>query len=337
MAGQHLNVSNAALGEAYPEAMASSRPKRIRLRLFFEFERPRNGREVLIDDPAVGENVAVVPVKTVLTAVAAASDTSRFTPHVYDPTADCFISLTENAPDTIIAEAPAESVPDKSRALWRIDVKLVAGKGGGRSAGSLAESLVCDSSATALTGSWFGIGIARGKTASNHGSLWRSALQLGAALTFTIGRRYEKKVEGSADIYKTYRQVPCLPFEDVGAFMAAVPIDAQIVAVEYGGMYLTDFEHPKRAVYVLGSEDSGLPPALVQHAHRHVSIPTAGGRPNSLNVAAAGAIIMYDRQLKRMKADREWNKDVEQSSAAAEKASSCVVWDDPKLPEGGDD
>ncbi len=59
---------------------------------------------------------------------------------------------------------------------------------------------------------------------------------------------------------------------DVAAFVASSPIDTQIVAVEYGGTPLLDFRHPKRAVYILGSEDAGLPPGLVTRAHHHVSI-----------------------------------------------------------------
>lgn len=273
--------------------------ERFRLRLFYEFERPRNGREIILNVPTCHADSHFVPTNLMLSAIKNAIDTTRFTPYVYDTQADCFISLAANPPDSIRADPPAENLSNSSRALWRVDVKLVGGSAGFSTARGLADRLVCDSSRTSLTGNWFGIGIARGKTASNHGSLWRSALQMGAALTFTIGQRYEKKVEGSADIFKTYRQVPCIAYEDLGAFMVSSPIDTQIVAVEYGGTELTEFKHPKRALYVLGSEDSGLPPALVQHAHHHVSIPTADGRPSSLNVAAAGAMIMYDRLQKQ--------------------------------------
>ena len=39
---------------------------------------------------------------------------------------------------------------------------------------------------------FFGIGIVAGKTAGNTGTLWRSAYQLGASFTFTIGARHAK-------------------------------------------------------------------------------------------------------------------------------------------------
>jgi tRNA G18 (ribose-2'-O)-methylase SpoU len=48
-------------------------------------------------------------------------------------------------------------------------------------------------------------------------------------------------------------------------------------------------------VYVLGDEKDGLPADVVALCSHHVSISTAEGRPDSLNVAAAAAIVMYDR------------------------------------------
>lgn len=269
----------------------------VRLRVYYEFEKPRNGRQVILENAVLTENQPVCKAFDVWQAIQTLLDSDRFVPHVYQETADCFVQIENSSDQLITAEVPSEQGQ-----LHHIDVKLVSRTDSGRASGNLAQRIVCDSSLTCLTGSWFGIGIVRGKTASNHGSLWRSALQFGAAMTFTIGKRYEKKIEGSADIYKTYRQIPCLAYENVGNFMASVPVDTQIVAVEYGGTNLTEFKHPKRALYVLGSEDMGIPPALVQFAHAHVSIPTAEGRPSSLNVAAAGAVIMYDRQLKEIQA-----------------------------------
>lgn len=294
-------ASPIAMPSTPPEALPPCPPKSIRLRVYHEYERPRNGRELHL--PLRGGTAAPTATASALHAVLSASiDATRFTPHIYHPSADCFVPVLPDSDRVFAAEPAAEGA---LLALPHLDVKLVRASDAGRGAGGLAQQLVCDSSATALTGSWFGIGIVRGKTASNHGSLWRSALQFGAAMTFTIGRRYEKKVEGSADIYKTYRQVPCVAYPDVSAFVEAAAVDAQVVVIEYGGEDLSQFKHPKRAVYVLGSEDAGVPPALVQHAQAHVAIPTAPGRPSSLNVAAAGAVVMYDRQMKMARAKRE--------------------------------
>lgn len=255
----------------------------ILLRVYYEFERPRNGivKRLSASSPVSGAQI--------LSCLRGHYDGDRYAAHVYDDDVESFAPLSESEDVSIHAEE------DPSKKLSRIDVKLVQAKPIIR-----ADALLCKSSETDLTGSWFGIGIVRGKTASNHGSLWRSALQFGAGMTFTIGKRYDKKVEGNADIFKTYRQMPCIGYESVAAFMTNSPVDAQVVVIEYGGEELVTFEHPKRAVYVLGSEDAGVPPALVTRAHKHVAIPTADGRPSSLNVAAAGAIVLYDRHIKMM-------------------------------------
>mmetsp|Transcript_14365 Transcript_14365/g.46145 ORF Transcript_14365/g.46145 Transcript_14365/m.46145 type:complete len:86 (+) Transcript_14365:351-608(+) len=63
-----------------------------------------------------------------------------------------------------------------------------------------------------------------------------------------------------------------------------------------GGVPLHEFEHPERAVYVLGSEDAGLPPSVVRACHLCVSLE--GLRAASYNVAVAGSILMYDRHRK---------------------------------------
>lgn len=270
----------------------------VRLRIYHDLEKPRSGRQILIfsEGRENEKNVSTprVRISAIQTVLDDHVDSSMYTPHVYTGESECFVPLT-----SITSEFYTSELAPLVTGLPRIDVKLVPKRISAVSTvGELAKQLACDSSDTSMTSSWFAIGILRGKTAANHGTLWRSALQFGAAMTFTIGKRYEKRVEGSADVYKTLRQIPCMPFPDVATFMASCPVDAQIVVVEYGGTDLTTFTHPKRAMYVLGSEDCGIPPALVARAQWHISVPTAEGRPTSLNVATTGAIIMYDRLTK---------------------------------------
>ena len=84
---------------------------------------------------------------------------------------------------------------------------------------------------------------------------------------------------------------------DWNAFSEAQPFGALLVAVEMGGeSSLEEFEHPERAVYLLGAEDTGLPESVVRACHRHVTLPVE--RYESFNVAVAGAIVMYDRLAK---------------------------------------
>ena len=138
---------------------------------------------------------------------------------------------------------------------------------------------------------YFGIGIHGGKNEANQGTLWRSAWQLGAAFTFTVGARFEKT---SADTTKTWTTIPAYAYPDWSVFAAAQPYCAAWVAVEMGGTPLEDFTHPDRAVYVLGSEDNGLPTSVLRACAHHVSLPVAEeGRTASFNVAVTGSMIRY--------------------------------------------
>ena len=66
----------------------------------------------------------------------------------------------------------------------------------------------------------------------------------------------------ASDTTRAWRRVPLVQHNGWNAFAAALPFGAVLVAVEMGGEPLHAFEHPERAVYVLGSEDNGLPDAV---------------------------------------------------------------------------
>jgi tRNA G18 (ribose-2'-O)-methylase SpoU len=146
---------------------------------------------------------------------------------------------------------------------------------------------------------FFEIGIFRGKTPANVGTLWRSAYQMGAAGIFTIGRRYPNQ---ASDTVKAYRHIPCREFADFDAFHDALPYDCPVVAVEMGGKSLGKFTHPERAIYLLGAEDHGIPDRVLARCHHVIALPSI--RTESYNVAVAGSLVMYDRQSKR----QEWEQ-----------------------------
>ena len=138
---------------------------------------------------------------------------------------------------------------------------------------------------------YFAIGICNGKAAVNQGTLWRSAYQLGAAYVFTVGRRYKKQ---HSDTTKTWRHVPMFnwsTFEEMNR-----PMDCVLVGIEMGGESLMEFEHPERAIYLLGAEDHGLPDDILKQCDAIISIPSI--RTESYNVSVAGSIVMYDRASK---------------------------------------
>lgn len=141
---------------------------------------------------------------------------------------------------------------------------------------------------------FFEVGIYRGKTPANVGSLWRSAYQLGASGIFTVGKRYPNQ---ASDTVQAYRHIPCREYADFDALIAGLPYGCPLVAVEMGGRPLAKFTHPERAVYLLGAEDHGIPASLLARCHHIVSLPSI--RTQSYNVAVAGSLVMFDRQTKR--------------------------------------
>lgn len=68
-----------------------------------------------------------------------------------------------------------------------------------------------------------------------------------------------------------------------------------IALVPRADLALSDLELGARATFVLGAEREGLTPEVVQKCDEVVSIPIRESA-ESLNVAAAGAIALYDRR-----------------------------------------
>jgi RNA methyltransferase, TrmH family len=78
----------------------------------------------------------------------------------------------------------------------------------------------------------------------------------------------------------------------LGAFEAGE--DAYRVALApRDGVPLPDLELPERVIFVLGAEREGLPAEVLGAADAVATIPQAG-RAESLNVATAGAIALYE-------------------------------------------
>lgn len=143
-----------------------------------------------------------------------------------------------------------------------------------------------------MTRGYFGVAVYHPKHETNVGTLWRSAWLYDAAFLATVGRRYQKQ---AADTPGTSNHVPLIHYADLDDLIEHLPFSCPLVGVEMtqGANPLPTFVHPPRAVYLLGAEDHGLPPKVVERCHRLVQIPSAKGW--SMNVAVAGSIVMYDR------------------------------------------
>jgi tRNA G18 (ribose-2'-O)-methylase SpoU len=142
---------------------------------------------------------------------------------------------------------------------------------------------------------YFGIGIYHNKYDENIGTLFRSGLILGASFIFTIGKRYGKQC---TDTPKSWRQIPLYHYKDTEDFLTHIPISTEIVGIEMDddSIDLKKFEHPHRAIYLLGAEDYGIPEDLLERCDHVVRLYGE----YSMNVSVAGSIVMYDRLNKSM-------------------------------------
>jgi len=139
---------------------------------------------------------------------------------------------------------------------------------------------------------YFAIGAERMSKALNLGNLMRSAHGFGAHFTFTIGATYQA-LEARADTSKGRDHLPHYDWRTLDEM--ALPQGCKLVGVELldSAIDLPSFRHPLRAAYVLGPEQGSLSAPLLARCDLVVRIPTRF----CINVAMAGAIVMYDRTL----------------------------------------
>jgi tRNA G18 (ribose-2'-O)-methylase SpoU len=137
---------------------------------------------------------------------------------------------------------------------------------------------------------YFAIGAERISKPMNLGNLLRSAHAFGAKFFFTIGA-HPKAFEARSDTSKASFHLPvyhwAVPAEIV------LPLRCKLVGIELldNATELPAFRHPLHAAYVLGPELGVLSDDLLSRCDHIIKIPTAF----CVNVATAGAIVMYDR------------------------------------------
>jgi tRNA G18 (ribose-2'-O)-methylase SpoU len=141
-----------------------------------------------------------------------------------------------------------------------------------------------------LAKGYFAIGAERMSKSLNLGNLMRSAHGFGASFTFTVGATY-KALEAHADTSKSQNHLPHYNWAGLDELM--LPTGCKLVGVELldSAIDLPSFRHPLRAAYVLGPEMGSLSEPLLARCDYVVKIPTRF----CVNVAMAGAIVMYDR------------------------------------------
>ena len=143
---------------------------------------------------------------------------------------------------------------------------------------------------TSKTGGYAAIGVYRGKTEHNIGTLWRSAYILGAAYIFTVEKRYKKQ---TSDVLNAWSRIPLFHYYTFEDLLNNIPYNCRLIGVEIDdkATLLSEFEHPQRAIYLLGSEDQGLPPEVLEKCHFVIKLPGN----SSMNVGVTGSIVLHDR------------------------------------------
>lgn len=145
---------------------------------------------------------------------------------------------------------------------------------------------------------FFAVGIYRTKTPENVGTLWRAAHLYGAAFVYTVGHRYGTRQ--ASDTTNARLHIPLFHFADLDDLIEHLPHSTPLVGVELDprATALSEYTHPMRAAYLLGAEDDGLPPSVVDRCHDLVQIEAV--QPWSMNVAVAGSIVMHQRHVSRV-------------------------------------
>ena len=140
---------------------------------------------------------------------------------------------------------------------------------------------------------YFGIGAEGVSKSANVGALLRTAHAFGASFCFVLGAGFDARASRAADTADAPRHVPLWRFG--GADDLILPERCDLVGVELldDAIELPSFRHPLSAAYVLGPERAGLSPAILARCRHVVRIPTRF----ALNLAVAGAIVLYDRLL----------------------------------------
>ncbi|MEO1065843.1 MAG: RNA methyltransferase [Pseudomonadota bacterium] len=139
---------------------------------------------------------------------------------------------------------------------------------------------------------YFAIGVEGLSKPGNLGNLMRTAYAFGAQFFFTINAELPVKRFGT-DTAKSINNVPYFSWDRLDDMQ--FPAGCTLVGVELTdeAIDLPSFRHPSRAAYVLGPERESLSPAMVARCDHVVKIPTRF----CVNVATAGAIVMYDRAM----------------------------------------
>ena len=120
----------------------------------------------------------------------------------------------------------------------------------------------------------------------NVGTLLRTADAFGAAVALSKGCADPLGPKALRASVGAIFRVPLLAFDEAPG--------ERVALVAHGATPLHELELAGRTTFLLGAEREGLPEGIVAQSHKVATIATPGAA-ESLNVAAAGAIALYER------------------------------------------
>ncbi|MCK5041223.1 MAG: RNA methyltransferase [Sphingomonadales bacterium] len=142
---------------------------------------------------------------------------------------------------------------------------------------------------------YFAIGFEGVSKTGNVGNLIRTANGFGAAFVFSVRHNLPDGELSPvlADTSKSDKSIPYYEYDSLEEMH--LPKKCKIIGIELcdEAVDLPTFRHPQNAAYILGSERLSLSQGMMDACDHIIKIPTKF----CLNVATAGAIVMYDRQL----------------------------------------
>ena len=127
----------------------------------------------------------------------------------------------------------------------------------------------------------------------NVGAIFRSAEAFGVSKIILVeGTASPDHVRALRTSRGTTSVIPWsfMSEADVVSFLGTYD-PKQVIALELGGVSINEFSFPSRGVAVLGSEEFGISPAVLNCCKSRVSIPM-GGAKGSLNVSVAAGILL---------------------------------------------
>jgi len=143
------------------------------------------------------------------------------------------------------------------------------------------------------------VGLCNPKSPANVGAVLRACGCFSADQIFYTGTRYDRAERFYTDTANRRDDIPLTRVNDLlftdNKNSENDGIQSVCIELCEDAIPLPQFQHPERALYLFGPEDSSLSQDLINTCDHVVFIPTQG----CLNISASVNVVLYDRSSKR--------------------------------------